>query len=320
MDRVSINHDHLDLASYGIFVYKLPYAQSGTRNSVVKESIVGNSYRFPEKVKNLDSWASNDIKSFTVSNNNRDDDYRESSNISIKIDLGLMKIKYLLNFPLHLKILRKKIFYNWKKVHIFSQIRESYKIIDVITDAETAFLFCPVIGFKNSMSSVYIIDSDLDANLDDVETRSNMVIRSTMSEGNIGYARSIRTNISSVKKALSQINTPLINPIIAVNSKTHVSKVICESGMMKKARTIMVVEPDNNELLSIINKKDFPNHIELDKIHLYSKDKFEISKDFSKIYQIIFAFIMLNINLYYSSKDVLMYLRNKVLKNLFKGI
>ena len=54
MDRVSINHDHLDLASYGIFVYKLPYAQSGTRNSVVKESIVGNSYRFPEKVKNLD--------------------------------------------------------------------------------------------------------------------------------------------------------------------------------------------------------------------------------------------------------------------------
>ena len=278
---------------------------------------MGNSYRFPEKVKNLDSWASNDIKSFTVSNNNRDDDYRESSNISIKIDLGLMKIIFT-KFSFTLEDSKKKDFYNWKKVHIFSQIRESYKIIDVITDAET-FLFCPVIGFKNSMSSVYIIDSDLDANLDDVETRSNMVIRSTMSEGNIGYARSIRTNISSVKKALSQINTPLINPIIAVNSKTHVSKVICESGMMKKARTIMVVEPDNNELLSIINKKDFPNHIELDKIHLYSKINLKFQRIFKNLSNYICFYYVKHKSILFF-KDVLMYLRNKVLKNLFKGI
>ena len=317
MDRVSIHHDHIDLISYGICTYKLPYAQFGNRNSVVKESIVGKDYRSPEKKKERDSWGSGDIKSFIVSNNNKDNNYPINQHITIKIDLGLMKIKHLLNFPLHSKILRKKIFKNWKKVHILSQIRENYKIIDVITDVDSAFLFCPVIGFKNSMSSIYIIDSDLDANLDDVEARSNMVIRATMSKGNIGYARSIRTDIGSVKEALNQIKTPLINPIIAVNSKTNVSKVIFESEMMKKARIIMVIEPNNNELLSSINKKDFPNHIELEKIHLYSKDKFDMLKGFSKINETIIAFILLNISLYYSLKDILMYLRNNVLKKVY---
>jgi len=322
MDRVSIHHDHLDLASYGIFVYKLPYAQLGNRNSVIKESIVrkesivGKFYRFPERVKDLDSWASGDIKSFVVPNNNNDDDYPISTNITIKIDFGLMKIKHLLNFSLLSKILREKIFKDWKKVHILSQIRENYKIIDVITDVDSAFLFCPVIGFKNSMSSIYIVDSDLDANLDDVEARSNMVIRATMSKGNIGYARSIRTDIGSVKEALNQIKTPLINPIIAVNSKTNVSKVIFESEMMKKARIIMVIGPDNKELLGSINKEDFPNHIELEKIHLYSKDKFDIPIGFSKVNETIIAFILVNIRLYYFLKDILKYLISNVLKKV----
>ena len=317
MDRVSKYHDHLDLINYGIYSYKLPYSQSGNRKSIMKESIVGEDWRYPERKKDLGAWALGDIKSFIVSNNNKEDDYPINTNITIKIDLGLMKIKHLLNFPLHTKILRKKIFKDWKKVHILSQIRENYKIIDVITDVDSAFLFCPVIGFKNSMSSIYIIDSDLDANLDDVEARSNIIIRATMSKGNIGYARSIRTDIGSVKEALNQIKTPLINPIISVNSKTNVSKVIFESEMMKKARIIMVIESKNNELLSSINKKDFPNHIELEKIHLYSKDKFDMSKGFSKINETIIAFILLNISLYYSLKDILMYLRNNVLKKMY---
>ena len=317
MDRVSIHHDHLDLASYGVFVYKLPYAQFGNRNSVVKESIVGKDFRLPERKKERDSWASGDIKSFIVSNNNKDNIYPINPHITIKIDLGLMKIRHLLNFPLHSKILRKKVFKDWKKVHILSQIRANYKIIDIIADVDLAFLFCPVIGFKNSMSSIYIIDSDLDANLDDVEARSNMVIRALIEKVNIGYARSIRTDIGSVKGALNEIKTPLINPIIAVNSKTNVSKVIFESELMKKARIIMVIEPKNNELLSIINKEDFPNHIELEKIHLYSKDKFDISKGFSKINETIIVFILLNISLYYFLKDILMYLRSNVLKKVY---
>ena len=70
------------------------------------------------------------------SNNNRDD-YR-SSNISIKIDLGLMKIKYLLNFPLH-EDSKKKIFIIGKGSYIFAI--ESYKIIDVITILKLHFYF-----------------------------------------------------------------------------------------------------------------------------------------------------------------------------------
>jgi len=321
MDRLSKHHDHLDLINYGIYSYKLPYSKSGNKKNIVKESIVEEDsildWRFPERKKDSGAWASGDIKSFIVSNNNKDNYDPVKPHITIKIDLGLMKIKHLLSFPLHSKTLRKKVFKDWKKVHILSQIRENYKIIDIIADVDLAFLFCPVIGFKNSMSSIYIIDADLDANLDGVEERSNMVIRATMSKGNIGYARSIRTDIGSVKEALNKIETPLINPTIAVNSKTNVSKVIFESELMKKARIIMVVGPKNNELLSSINKEDFPNHIELEKIHLYSKDKFDISKGFSKINETIIVFILLNISLYYFLKDILMYLRSNVLKKVY---